>query len=109
MQDIRGIEVKAGDICHIVANDGQTDILATAVRTKGRGVKFVTDDDKTLTKDDLVSMGAQVIIQTSSLPTKPCVQVTSEEINLIEKLQSLGWKGSLMKEVTSIRYQITLN
>jgi len=101
MKDICGNEIKAGDICHIWWPDN--DCICTAVRTRGRGIKFVTDDEKTLTTDFLIEHEAQVAIQGSQQRAKKDDQavaggVTTDELEMIEKLRKLGWYGTLYKK-----------
>lgn len=112
MKDICGNEIQAGDSVHIwwdtPSMDGSEathhDYLCTVVRTRGRGIKFVTDDEKTLTSDYLVENNAKISIQGSRQRAKKEEQVgfsdsvTPEELEMIGKLRGLGWYGSLFKK-----------
>lgn len=96
MKDICGKEIAAGDICHVWWPDN--DYLCTVVRTRGRGIKFVTDDDKTFTSDFLVEHEAQIAVQGGRAQKKKVSEaVTTEELEMIGKLRELGWYGTLYK------------
>ena len=109
MKDLRGNEIKAGDIIHVfgkLADGSEFDAICTAVRTRGRGIKFVTDDERTLTSDYLTEIGASLVIQErvqveESVPKgKPSHSVTQDELDMIAKLRNMGWYGSLYKRET---------
>ena len=68
------------------------------MRTRGRGIKFVTDDDKTFTSDFLVEHEAQIAVQGGSQKKITSDAVTTEELEMIGKLRELGWYGTLYKK-----------
>ena len=118
MKDVHNKEIKAGDICHIIWRNPEgppVDVLATAVRTRGRGIKFITDDEKSITVDELNSVEATVIItsRNSGQETEQTVKtkggLSQEEVQIIEKLKSFGWSGTITKDTNSIGYKVTLN
>lgn len=102
MKDICGNEIQAGDSVHIWWPDN--DYLCTVVRTRGRGIKFVTDDEKTLTTEYLSEHNAQIAIQGSQQKAKKenkvevADSVTTEELEMIGKLRELGWYGTMFKK-----------
>ena len=107
MKDVRGNEIKAGHIVHIWWDTpdgpgGKMDYLSTTCRTRGRGIKFVTDDGYTLNTDDLLERGAQFAIQGGTMQEKAerrqAESVGTEELEMIGKLRELGWYGTLLKK-----------
>jgi len=111
MKDIRGNEIKAGDIVHVwwvnpELPEETNDVICTVVRTRGRGIKFITDDGHTLTSDFLVERNAQIAIQGGRQAEEaekkeekaaPTRSVTKEELDMIEHLRGMGWYGTLYK------------
>lgn len=109
MKDVCGNEIKAGHMVHVWWDTpdgpgGKMDYLCTVCRTRGRGIKFVTDDGQTLNTEDLVERGAQFAIQGSVMQAKTEVRqaasqtVGTEELEMIGKLRELGWYGTLLKK-----------
>lgn len=102
MKDICGNEVKAGDMVHVWWEGN--DHLCTAVRTRGRGIKLVTDDEKVFTTDYLSECNAQIAIQGSQrkndkkAATTHDDAVTTEELDMLSKLRDRGWYGTLYKK-----------
>ena len=114
MKDICDNEIKAGQMVHIWwAIPGQDeysdDILCTVVRTRGRGIKFVSDDGREFTKEQLEERNAQIAIQGSQqiakeeqAPLRSEPAVTPEELLMISKLRDNGWYGTLYKKTMKL-------
>ena len=108
MKDICGNEIKAGDMVHVWWDTpdgpgGKMDYLCTACRTRGRGIKFVTDDGHTLNTEELVERGAQFAIQGSQQKARaekpaPTDAVQMDELEMISKLRERGWYGTIYKK-----------
>ena len=102
MKDICGNEIQAGDIVHIWWPEN--DYLCTVVRTRGRGIKFVTDDEKTLTTEYIAEHNAQIAIQGSQQKARKEEKggvpdsITPDELEMIRKLRELGWYGAVFKK-----------
>lgn len=107
MKDICGNDIRAGHMVHIwwESPDGSNgDHICTVVRTRGRGIKFVTDDGHTLDTEELVEKGAQFAIQGSIMQAKeekrrgPGREIGTDELDMIGKLRELGWYGTIYKK-----------
>ena len=112
MKDVRGVEVKAGDIVHLwwpkfAGAEENYDFLCTVVRTRGRGIKFVADDGQTFTTEYLTKIQANIAIQGGSNEEKRTSvgaksSVTIEELDMINKLREMGWYGNLYKKTVNL-------
>lgn len=112
MKDVRGQEIKPGDVVHITS--GEVDILATAVCTRGRGIKFITDDEKQYSKAEIESLEKPIIViqgRPENTPAKNS-QDNSEinkELEAISYLRTHGWTGVLSKEVNGLKYTVNIS
>ena len=112
MKDIRGLEIKAGQMVHVWwpgGSDEEHDILCTVVRTRGRGIKFISDNGKEFTTDQIsqipnVSIAIQGGAQQEEEEKKRASSkvVTLEELDMINKLRDLGWYGNLYKKTSNL-------
>ena len=114
MKDICNNEIQAGDMVHVWWSnpddpEDTNDFLCTVVRTRGRGIKFITDDGKELTKEYLEEHDAQIAIQGSQRRAekdsgKPTSgpSITTDELEMINKLRDAGWYGTLFKKAMSL-------
>ena len=106
MKDICGNEIQAGNMVHIWWPDN--DYLCTVVRTRGRGIKFVSDDGREFTKEYLEEHDAQIAIQGSQQQAKAAKNtttdgiITTDELDMINKLREAGWYGSLFKKAMGL-------
>lgn len=111
IRDICGNEIRAGHMVHIwwESPDGSNgDHICTVVRTRGRGIKFVTDDGHTLNTEELVEKGANFAIQGSVMQAKidkkrerearSGREIGTDELDMIGKLRELGWYGTIYKK-----------
>ena len=105
MKDLNGIDIKAGDMVHIFGDGegGTFDYLCTVCRTRGRGIKFVTDDGHALNTEELVERGAQFVVQGGQReqarkqdPRDGAIGM--DELEMISFLRERGWYGTIYKK-----------
>ena len=120
MKDVCGNEIKAGQMVHVwwpkfAGAKENYDLLCTVVRTRGRGIKFISDDGKEYTTEYLTGIQANIAIQGSQQQAKEekketeLGQITMEELDMITRLRSMGWYGGLYKKTsnsTTVRFEM---